>query len=169
MQIDELEYTTDGGEKMLRISFTSHKRVMHNVEIKLTHERCAALRIAKAKEAAIDEFLTTFDGRKFTKKEILKAYAKKDEHLKNVYKELYPHGGKRTGGGRPKGTTTEKTESFDRRITKREKQFLIDCLDCYRNKPETPFVSEWLKFARANQKGISTKDQRTDGFYIPEN
>lgn len=151
MQIFETELEHDNGEKYLLIIFNHHKAEIFRTEIPLKHERCAALRIAKAKQAAIDEFLTTFHGKKYTKKEVLKAYSQKDEYFKNVYKELYPKGGKRNGGGRPKGTTTNKTESLNQRITKIEKQFLTECLECFRNKPETPFVAEFLKKTKFKQ------------------
>lgn len=132
MQIYEREIKHENGDKYLLITFNHHRAEIFRTEIPLKHERCAALRIAKAKEAAIDEFLTTFNGKKYTKKEVLKAYSKQDEYFKGIYKELYPKGGKRDGGGRPKGTKTDKTEALGTRISKNEKDLLIETLNNYR-------------------------------------
>ena len=136
MQIYEKEIEHENGEKYLLIIFNHHRAEIFRTEIPLKHERCAALRIAKAKESAIDEFLTTFNGKKYTKKEVLKAYAKQDEYFKGVYKELYPQGGKRDGGGRPKGTKTDKTESLGTRISAKEKDLLLETLNNYRKREE---------------------------------
>lgn len=134
MIVREFQKTNGNGIEVLQVDFSEHKRVIFTAEIPLKHERCAALRIAKAKEAVIDEFLATFEGREYTKKEVLKAYSKTDSYFKDVYKELFPHGGYR-GGGRPKGSTSsKKTESLGVRITPEEKKYLLECLEIYREK-----------------------------------
>lgn len=128
MQINETKYETETGKKFLRINFDVHRATIYHEDIELEHARCAALRIAKAKEQVIENFLNSFQGRDYTKKEVLKAYAKVDSYFKDVYKEQFPHGGSRSGVGRKKGSTTERTERFTQAITPEEKAFLSEKL-----------------------------------------
>lgn len=131
MLIHEHEITRDNGERHLIICFSVHQATIYSSEITLEHDRCAALRIAKDKERVISEFLQTFQGRDYTEKEVLKAYSKIDKHFKDVYKEKYPRGGYR-GGGRPKGSKTEKTERLNIAVTPDEKAAVIEFLENYR-------------------------------------
>lgn len=134
MIVREFKKTDDNGVEVLQIEFSGHKKVIFTRQIPLKYEKCPALRTARAKEAVIDEFLTTFEGQKFTKKEVLKAYSKTDSYFKDLYKQMFPHGGYR-GGGRPKGSTSSnKTESLGVRITPEEKEYLLECLEVYRKK-----------------------------------
>lgn len=123
--------------KTLRVMFTNHKNNIFHKDIPLKYDRCPNLKIAKAKKELVEEFLNTPNGRYFTKKEVLKAFAKVDDYMKSYYKELFPQGGKRLGSGRPKGTTTDKTETFLNRINQEEKEYLTQCLQFYRNLKET--------------------------------
>lgn len=134
MQINETKYETETGKKFLRINFDVHRATIYHEDIELEHARCAALRIAKAKEQVIENFLNSFQGRDYTKKEVLKAYAKVDSYFKDVYKEQFPHGGSRSGVGRKKGSTTERTERLNQVLTLREKVFLIAQLKEFRLK-----------------------------------
>jgi len=131
MLINECEITRDNGERHLIISFNVHQATIYSSEITLEHDRCASLRIAKDKERVISEFLASFHGRGYTEKEVLKADAKIDKYFKDVYKEKYPRGGYR-GGGRPKGSRTDKTERLNLAVTPDEKAFLIKALEDYR-------------------------------------
>ena len=131
MLIHEHEITRDNGERHLIICFSVHQATIYSSEITLEHDRCAALRIAKDKERVISEFLQTFQGRDYTEKEVLKAYSKIDKYFKDVYKEKYPRGGYR-GGGRPKGSRTERTERLNLAVTPDEKAAVIEFLDNYR-------------------------------------
>jgi len=149
MKIYEQTIENENGSKVLRVGFYEHKACIHTFDIPLNFDRCAALRTAKAKEKGIEEFLASFEGKKFTEKEVLKAYSLVDDYFMAKYKELYPHGGWRNGG-RKKGVKmnpenkSPRTEYLLKRITKTEKQFLTDCLENFRNNPENPLVAEWL-------------------------
>lgn len=151
MLVHEYTMERDNGEKYLLITFDHHRAEIYRTEIPLKHERCAALRIAKLKEAAIDEFLGTFNGQKYTKKEVLKAYSKVDEYFKSVYKELYPHGGYRNGG-RPKGSKTDKTERLNVAVTREEKNLLIETLERYRQLKA--YVEKYPKEAKKCAPGM---------------
>jgi hypothetical protein len=65
-------------------------------------------------------------------KDVLRAFGAKDEIIQKIYKTQYPQGGYR-GGGRRKGT--ERTETLNQRITKDEKEFLLNALAALRNNP----------------------------------
>jgi len=146
MKIYENTIENADGNKVLRVGFYEHKACIYSFDISL-NECSSDLQIAK--EKGIEEFLTSFKGKKFAKKEVLKAYSLVDDYFKAKYKELYPHGGWRNGG-RKKGfrmnpeNKSPRTEYFLKRITKTEKQFLMDCLENFRNNPENPLVAEWL-------------------------
>ena len=131
MIIREFQITDDNGVEFLRIEFSVHKRAIFTTQIPLKYEKCSALRIANAKKAVIDEFLSSFEGQKYTRKEVLKAYAKISPYFKDLYKEEFPHGGYRDGG-RPKGSKTDKTESLGTRISPKEKDLLTETLNNYR-------------------------------------
>lgn len=137
MQINETINTRETGEKYILITFYHHRAEIYRAEIPFKYERCSALRSAKARENIINEFLNSFNGKKYTKKEVLKAYSKINEYFKSVYKSLYPQGGYRNGG-RKKGQSIDpakkspRTESFGIRITKEEKAFLINALERFR-------------------------------------
>ena len=131
MLIHEYELTRDNGERYLLISFCVHKSEIYRAEITLEHDRCAALRIAKDKERVISDFLEKFGKSGWTEKEVLKAYSKIDKYFKDVYKEKYPRGGYR-GGGRPKGSRTERTERLNLAVTPDEKAAVIEFLENYR-------------------------------------
>ena len=64
-------------------------------------------------------------------KELIKAFGEIDDRFKELYKELYPHGGWRKGG-RPKGSRTERTERLNLAVTPEEKEFLLKTLEDYR-------------------------------------
>lgn len=131
MLIHEHELTRDNGERYLLILFSVHKSEIYRAEITLEHDRCKALRIAKDKERVINEFLNSFNGKKFTEKEVLKAYSKVDEYFKGVYKEKFPQGGYRNGG-RPKGSKTNKTARLNLAVTPEEKTMLNNVLTTFR-------------------------------------
>lgn len=132
MIVREFKKINDNGVEVLQIEFSEHKKVIFTRQIPLKYEKCPALRTAKAKEAVIDEFLTTFEGQKFTKKEVLKAYSKTDSYFKDLYKQMFPHGGYR-GGGKKKGEKfSDKTERLTTRISPEEKQLLSETLENYR-------------------------------------
>lgn len=134
MIVREFKKTNDNGAEVLQIEFSEHKKVIFTRQIPLKYEKCPALRTARAKEAVIDEFLTTFEGQKFTKKEVLKAYSKTDSYFKDLYKQMFPHGGYR-GGGKKKGEKfSDRTERLTSRITLDEKEYLLKKLEEYRNK-----------------------------------
>ena len=138
MIVREFKKTDDSGVEVLQIEFSEHKKVIFTSQIPLKYEKCPALRTARAKEAVIDEFLTTFEGQKFTKKEVLKAYSKTDSYFKDLYKQMFPHGGYR-GGGKKKGEKfSDRTERLTSRITLDEKEYLLKKLEEYRNKKAGP-------------------------------
>ena len=64
-------------------------------------------------------------------KKLIKAFGEIDDRFKELYKELYPHGGWRKGG-RPKGSRTERTERLNLAVTPEEKEFLLKTLEDYR-------------------------------------
>lgn len=147
MIIRERVYTKDDGKKELLIEFDVHKATIFHRYIPLTHERCAALRVAKAKEAVIEEFLNSIQGQKYTKRDVLKAYAKTDSYFKDLYKQLYPHGGSRSGAGRACGTTknTGKTEQLTKALTLEEKVFLERKLQEFREDKLRQELAPYLK------------------------
>lgn len=134
MLITETKFEKDGAEYIL-IEFRHHKAVIYSAEIPAKYERCSALRLAKAKQNVIGEFLKSPSGQGFCEKEVLKAYSKTDEYFAGVYREKYPHGGWRQGG-RPKGSrTSNRTERLQQTITPEEKAFLLRALEYYRTSP----------------------------------
>ncbi len=132
MKIIEFKFTNENGEERLRITFNHHQAAIFTSEISLNYDRCKNLKIAQAKENVIKDFLNSFNGKKYTRKEVLLAYSKVDNHFKDVYKEEFPHGGYRNGG-RPKGSKTEKTERINWAVTPEEKVMLNDVLTNFRN------------------------------------
>ena len=132
MLIDETKFTKDDNTEYIRIEFKHHKATIYIAEIPATYDKCPALRLAKAKQQVITDFLNSPEGKNFTEKEVLKAYSKVDKYFKDIYKEKYPHGGWRQGG-RPKGSkTSNRTERLQQVITPDEKEFLIKALEDYR-------------------------------------
>lgn len=133
MLINEKTIETDNGKKYLRINFDVHRATIYHEDIEIEHVRCAALKMARAKEKVIENFLNTIQGQHYTKKEVLKAYSKIDPYFKDVYKEQFPHGGSRSGVGRKKGSkTSNRTERFTQAITPEEKAFLTQKLEEFR-------------------------------------
>ncbi|MBR1617355.1 hypothetical protein IJ670_04320 [bacterium] len=130
MIIQETKIKKADGE-YLQIEFKFHKTTIYVAEVPTTFDRCPVLRLVKAKTEVIEKFLKSPEGKKFTQKEVYKAYSLIDKHLLDIYKEKYPHGGWRNGG-RPKGRKTKKTERFNAAITPEEKEFLLKALEDYR-------------------------------------
>lgn len=148
MIVYEQKMKKDNGEEYLLVTFNHHRAEIFRTEIPLKHERCSNLRIAKAKEKAIDEFLETSNGKKYTKKEVIKAYSKVDNYFKDLYKQLFPHGGKRDGNGRKTGTKfSNKTERFTQAISKEEKELLSEILKNHRKNEQK--TQEEIKAALA--------------------
>lgn len=70
--------------------------------------------------------------KEISEKDVLKAFSLNDDVFLKLYKERYPVGGYRAGGGRPK--SSDRTEQFTQRITPDEKEFLIYQLKRYRER-----------------------------------
>lgn len=71
------------------------------------------------------------------KKDVMRALGKVDDDLKVLYHEQYPWGGKRKNSGRKKGSLNvdkriERTEKIRHKLTKKEKEFLLEALKYYR-------------------------------------
>lgn len=80
----------------------------------------------------VDRSEGRFKGRK---KDMIKAFAKGDTRFNELYSELFPHGGYH-GGGRPRGSKTDKTERFQQAISLKEKIYLEKCLIKFREREE---------------------------------
>lgn len=75
--------------------------------------------------------------KKYTRRDVLKDFAKIDEQIAEYYKKEYPKGGYRKNAGRKVGSyvggvKSKRTEQFSLAITKEEKEYLSECLKRYR-------------------------------------
>lgn len=134
MKINILKYENDKGEKRIKIMFEHHRTVIFTSEIDEKEENHL-----HAKLKIVDEYLNTFDPI-YTKKEILKTWAKIDEQIKVIYKQNFDNrGGSREGSGRKAGSKkttpkSDRTARFTMAITESEKEYLIDQLERYRRR-----------------------------------
>lgn len=133
MIIDIEEFINENGQNRLRINFNHHKATIFTHEIDVIYKD-----VLNEKLKVIDEYLKTFSPI-YTKKEILKTWAKIDSQIKEYYKTLDQRGGTRQGSGRKigsKNTTpkTERTARFTMAITEEEKIFLTNQLLEYRKR-----------------------------------
>lgn len=134
MKINLLKFKNDNGENRVEIMFEHHRAVIFTSEISEQEEAHLS-----AKLNVVDEYLNTLDPR-YTKKEILKTWAKIDDQMKEYYKQNFDNrGGSRKGSGRKvgsysNGVKTDKTEQFTKAINKDEKEYLGLCLEWYRLK-----------------------------------
>lgn len=113
-----------------RIEVMEHKATIKTFTLMYSSESDKYNQICKF----IEELNENRNGHFFGKqKELIKAFAEIDDRFKELYNELYPRGGYR-GGGRPKGSRTDKTERLNLAVTPDEKEFLIKALEDYRNK-----------------------------------
>lgn len=133
MKIVLKEYTNENGRNRIMIMFTHHRATIFTSEIDSTKKNVLA-----AKLKIIDEYLQTFSPI-YTKKEIVKTWAKIDEQFKDYFKTFDKRGGVREGAGRKIGSKkttpkSERTKRFTQAITTDEKEYLSFCLEWYRVK-----------------------------------
>lgn len=131
MKINLLKFENENGEKRIKITFEHHRAVIFTSEIGEEENQ------VNVKLKIIDDYLSTINPI-YTKKEILKTWAKIDEQMKLVYKELDNRGGVREGSGRKAGSKkttpkSDRTERFTMAITAEEKKYLINQLEQYRS------------------------------------
>jgi len=88
----------------------------------------------------VEEFLDSTHAKfkQYTRREVLKDFAKTDEAIAEQYKREFPKGGYRKNAGRKigsysNGTRSNRTEQFTMAITKEEKEFLKRQLLKFRN------------------------------------
>lgn len=91
----------------------------------------------------VDEFLNDVHAsyKKYTRKDVLLAFSKSDDEIKEYYKAEYPRGGSRKNAGRKQGSVqktpkTDRTERFTMAITQSEKDLLTQTLENYRKTKE---------------------------------
>lgn len=94
----------------------------------------------KSKLKFVEEFLSDMHAKikNYTRKDVLKDFAKTDEAIAEQYKREFPKGGYRKNAGRKvgsysNGTKSNRTEQFTMAITKEEKEFLKRQLLKFRN------------------------------------
>lgn len=88
----------------------------------------------------VEEFLDSTHAKfkRYTRRDVLKDFAKTDEAIAEQYKREFPKGGYRKNAGRKigsfaNGTKSNRTEQFTMAITKEEKEFLKRQLLKFRN------------------------------------
>lgn len=88
----------------------------------------------------VEEFLDSTHAKfkQYTRREVLKDFAKTDEAIAEQYKREFPKGGYRKNAGRKvgsysNGARSNRTEQFTMAITKEEKEFLKRQLLKFRN------------------------------------
>lgn len=128
MKIEEIK---DGN--FSRINIIEHRAIVKSYSIMYNSENDRYNQLCKYIEE-LNESSVHFRGKQ---KELIKAFGEIDEKFKELYKELYPHGGWRKGG-RPKGSKTEKTERLNLAVTPEEKAAVLVFLDNYRNGKKDP-------------------------------
>lgn len=119
MKIEEIK---DGN--ISRINIYEHRAIVKSYAIMYNSEQDRYNQICKF----IEELSTSTILFRGEEKKLIKAFAEIDDRFKELYNELYPRGGYR-GGGRPKGSRTEKTERLNLAVTPDEKEFLIKKLN----------------------------------------
>lgn len=122
MKIEEIK---DGN--FSRINIIEHRAIVKTYSIMYSSDSDRYNQLCKYIEE-LNEGSIHFRGKQ---KELIKAFGEIDEKFKELYKELYPHGGWRKGG-RPKGSKTEKTERLNLAVTPEEKAAVLDFLENYR-------------------------------------
>lgn len=97
----------------------------------------------KQKLKFVDEFLNDVHAtyKKYTQKDVLLAFSKSDDEIKEHYKTLYPKGGIRKNAGRKQGSVqkkpkTDRTERFTMAITPSEKKILTQTIENCRKTKE---------------------------------
>ena len=87
----------------------------------------------------VEEFLDSTHAKfkQYTRRDVLKDFAKTDEAIAEQYKREFPKGGYRKNAGRKVGSfatgvRSNRTEQFSMAITKEEKQYLTYCLEWFR-------------------------------------
>lgn len=108
-----------------KVVLSKHYMLNYHTENELYRVRCKVIE-------EVDQMDGRFKGRK---KDLIKAFAQLDERFNDLYAELYPHGGYH-GGGRPRGSKTDKTERFQQAISLKEKIYLEKCLIKFREREE---------------------------------
>lgn len=88
----------------------------------------------------VEEFLDSTHAKfkQYTRREVLRDFAKTDEAIAEQYKQEFPKGGYRKNAGRKvgsysNGARSNRTEQFTMAITKEEKEFLKRQLLKFRN------------------------------------
>lgn len=122
MKIEEIK---DGN--FSRINIIEHRAIVKTYSIMYSSDSDRYNQLCKYIEE-LNEGSIRFRGKQ---KELIKAFGEIDDRFKELYKELYPHGGWRKGG-RPKGSRTERTERLNLAVTPDEKAAVLDFLDNYR-------------------------------------
>lgn len=132
-----------GDRMQLTVNYIEEGEAKEELLIKITYRRkelCSEKiitdgmslnEVTEAKKQIISTFCKQHE--EFDFKDVLLAFSKIDESMQSYYKKLYPHGGYR-GGGRPRGSKTERTEYFNRAVTPDEREYLIKCLEEYRRR-----------------------------------
>lgn len=136
MKIYEVKFDNN----MSRIEICEHKAVVKTFTLMYSSESDKYNQICNFIEELDQNRNSHFFGKQ---KELIKAFGEIDERYKELYKELYPHGGWRKGG-RPKGSKTEKTERLNLAVTPDEKAAVLDFLDNYRKFGKLESIKEEL-------------------------
>lgn len=134
MKIEEIK---DGN--ISRINIYEHRAIVKSYAIMYNSEQDRYNQICKFIED-ISKNTILFRGEE---KKLIKAFAEIDDRFKELYNELYPRGGYR-GGGRPKGSRTEKTERLNIAVTPEEKAAVLDFLENYRKSGKLENIKEEL-------------------------
>lgn len=87
----------------------------------------------------VEEFLNSMHAKikNYTRKDVLKDFAKTDEAIAEQYKQEFPKGGYRKNAGRKvgsfaNGVRSNRTKQFTMAITEEEKEYLTYCLEWFR-------------------------------------
>ena len=122
MKIEEIK---DGN--ISRINIYEHRAIVKSYSIMYSSENDRYNQLCNF----IEELSTSTILFRGEQKKLIKAFGEIDDRFKELYNELYPHGGWRKGG-RPKGSRTERTERLNLAVTPEEKEFLLKTLEDYR-------------------------------------
>lgn len=128
MKIEEYD-----NEYHIRIHFCVHRAVVKTCYILKSMYPTETERFEQ-KKAIIEDLNESnfyFKGRR---KELIKAWSEIDERFVDYYSELYPRGGPRKNSGRPRGVRTDKTERLNLSVTPKEKAYILNALERYRER-----------------------------------
>lgn len=136
----KIEETKDGNISCIEI--IEHRAVIKTFTLMYNSENDRYNQLCKF----IEELSTNTIHFRGEQKKLIKAFGEIDDRFKELYKELYPHGGWRKGG-RPKGSRTERTERLNLALTPEEKEFLLKSLEDYRagKKESEPATAKKVK------------------------